>query len=83
MRCTSLTPAALLLIHTSLGFPQQSPSSQSPDGLDQAMEKQKSKMRFPTLLQPLRLRTITSYGVLISEDVVIVKVGLYPVCSPD
>src|ERR1700686_3860779 len=29
----------------------------------QAMEKQESKIRFPTFPQPLRLRTITSYGI--------------------
>ena len=31
----------------------------------QAMEKQESKIRFPTFPQPLRVRTITSYGIRI------------------
>src|SRR5260370_11005696 len=44
------------------------PSSLNSSGIEQrkqAMEKQESKIRFPTFPQPLRLRTITSYGIRI------------------
>src|ERR1700756_3559857 len=44
------------------------PSSLNSSGIEQrkqAMEKQESKIRFPTFPQPLRLPTITSYGIRI------------------
>src|SRR5580700_8691073 len=64
--CTQLwaTSAPSSLNSSGIEQPKQS-QADSAARAKQAMEKQESKVRFPTFPQPRRLRTITQYGIRI------------------
>src|ERR1700686_960126 len=64
--CTQLwaTSAPSSLNSSGIEQPKQS-QADSAVSAKQAMEKQESKVRFPTFPQPRRLRTITQYGIRI------------------
>src|SRR5580700_1761151 len=64
--CTQLwaTSAPSSLNSSGIEQPKQS-QADSAARAKQAMEKQETKIRFPTFPQPRRLRTITQYGIRI------------------
>src|ERR1700730_13356474 len=79
--CTQLwaTSAPSSLNSSGIEQPKQS-QDDSAARAKQAMEKQESKVRFPTFPQPRRLRTITQYGIRILRARS--KVTCFPKDSP-